>query len=380
VSAVAGLAIAVAIGLVILWPAGDTLGSSSNRLPTDTERAEVERVVEQPCAGLSTSTCRTIEFMLETGSYKGDEGSLELRAAPPLDPEIDVGDQIRVVVQGEDTGEPPSYRLADFDRGSSLLWLAIAFGALVVLFGRLRGALSLVGLLISLAIVLAFIVPAIGEGEPALAVAVVGSLAVMLATISLAHGVGLKSLAAMLGTAASLLLVALLALTFTNLAHLTGLASDQSFALSAGLGISLEGLLLAGMVIGALGVLDDVTVSQASTVMALRAANPALRARALYTRAIAVGRDHVSAAVNTLVLAYAGAALPILLIFTSRGIGFGEAVNFEIVAREVVAMLVGSIGLIAAVPLTTGLASAIAVRLPADVLPEPGSGHVGHAH
>jgi uncharacterized membrane protein len=259
-----------------------------------------------------------------------------------------------------------------------MLWLALAFAALVIAFGRLRGALSLVGLVISLAIVLVFIVPAIRDGEPPLAVAIVGSLAVMLATIALAHGLGVKSLTAMLGTGASLLLVALLALVFTNLTHLTGLSSEESIVLGFGLGISLEGLLLAGMVIGALGVLDDVTVSQASTVLALRAANPGLPFRSLYRRAIDVGRDHVSAAVNTLVLAYVGAALPVLLIFTARDIGFSDAINLEIVAREVVAMLVGSIGLIAAVPLTTALASFFALRLPERAVTE--AAEHGHAH
>lgn len=239
--------------------------------------------------------------------------------------------------------------------------LAIAFVALVIVFGRLRGALSLVGLIGSLGVVLVFVVPAIRDGEPALAVALFGSLAVMLVTIALAHGLGAKSLTAMLGTAASLLLVVALASGFTELTHLTRFSSEEATILAAsGSQISVQGLVLAGMVIGALGVLDDVTISQSSTVMALRAANPALSTRELYSRAIDVGRDHISATVNTLVLAYVGAALPVLLIFSSGGIGFFDAANPEIVAKEIVAMLVGSIGLIAAVPLTTGVAALLA--------------------
>ena len=193
-------------------------------------------------------------------------------------------------------------------------------------------------------------VPAILDGKPPLAVAIVGSLAVALITIPLAHGGGPKTLAAVLGTAASLLLTALLALIFTKAAHLTGFSNEEAPALDlAGANISLEGLLLAGMVIGALGVLDDVTVSQASTVLALRSANPTLRFGQLFAVAQRVGRDHVSATVNTLVLAYVGASLPILLIFSSSDLGFGEALSTEVVATEVVATLVGSIGLIAAV-------------------------------
>jgi uncharacterized membrane protein len=381
VASVLGLAVATAVGLAMLWPSDpDRELPPNTRLPADSETAEVERVIEKPCAGAPATTCRTIEFRLESGPEEGRVTSFDLEAPPPADPEVDVGDSIRVAALGDVTGVERSYVFAGFDRRPPMIWLALAFAALVVVFGRFRGAMSLIGLVASLVIVLVFIVPAIGDGEPALAVAVVGSLAVMLATISLAHGLGVKSLTAMLGTGASLLLVALLALFFTNAAHLTGTSSDQAIALSYGLDISLEGLLLAGMVIGALGVLDDITVSQASTVLALRAANPDLRARALYGRATDVGRDHVSAAVNTLVLAYAGGALPVLLIFTARGIGFGEALNFEIVARQVVAMGVGSIGLIAAVPLTTGLASLLAVRLPVAVFPDPDGHHAGHAH
>jgi uncharacterized membrane protein len=199
----------------------------------------------------------------------------------------------------------------------------------------------------------------------------------MLLTISLAHGLGAKSLAAIVGTTASLLLVALLAEVFTDLTHLTGLASEEPALLQlGGVEVSFEGLLLAGMVIGALGVLDDVTVSQASTVLALRAANPSLRFRELYGRALGVGRDHVSATVNTLVLAYVGASLPVLLIFSSGDLGFVDAVNVELVAQEVVAALVGSIGLIAAVPVTTALAATLSRGLAAGALPA----EAGHAH
>ena len=130
-------------------------------------------------------------------------------------------------------------------------------------------------------------------------------------------------------------------------------------------------------VVGALGVLDDVTISQASTVLALRGANPSQGFRELFGRALQVGRDHVSATVNTLVLAYVGASLPVLLIFSSGDIGFVDAVNVELVAKEVVATMVGSIGLIAAVPITTALAAVLAAGLPDEEL--AAGGHT-HAH
>jgi uncharacterized membrane protein len=360
------LAVATAAGLAILWP-GDAEVQVGAGLGVDTQRAEVLQVEERLCPGFGRQRCQQVTARLESGPDAGQRIQLQLGATGGLDPDVDPGDDIKVAEAPEPPpGAPPvagtGYSLVDFERGTPMLVLALIFIAVVLLFARLRGALSLVGLGFSLAVVLVFVVPAILDGESPLAVAVVGSLAVALVTIPLAHGRGPKSLAAVLGTAASLLLTALLALVFTEAAHLTGFSSEEAtFLQLSGADLSLEGLLLAGMVIGALGVLDDVTVSQASTVLALRGAGPDLGFRELFGRALRVGRDHVSATVNTLVLAYVGASLPVLLIFSSADIGLGEALNLEVVAKEVVAMLVGSIGLIAAVPVTTALAALLAL-------------------
>jgi uncharacterized membrane protein len=354
------LAVGTVAGLAILWPGDEELHTG---LAAETRKAEVVEVVETTCPGLGSQRCQLVTAELENG----ERVQLQLSAIRSLEPDLDPGDDIRVTEApeppaGQEGVAGPAWAFYDFQRGRPMLLLAIAFAAIVLLFGRLRGGLSLVGLAASLALVLVFVVPAILDGKPPLAVAIVGSLAVALTTIPLAHGRGPKTLAALLGTAASLLLTALLALIFTEAAHLTGFANQEAALLDlAGADISLEGLVLAGMVIGALGVLDDVTVSQASTVMALRSANPTLRFRQLFAAAQRVGRDHVSATVNTLVLAYVGAALPILLIFSSSDLGFGEALTSELVATQVVATLVGSIGLIAAVPLTTALAALLAL-------------------
>jgi uncharacterized membrane protein len=357
--AVVVLAVATAIGAVALWP-GNVDAPVSEGLAADTERAEIVSVTYRACEPPQTGRCGEAEARLDSGPEQGRTTALTLGAAG-LEPDLDPGDQVRLARSADPALPGAVYTLADFERRAPILWLALAFALLVVAFGRLRGALSLIGLAISLAIVLAFVVPSILDGNPPLAVAIVGSLAIMLITVSLAHGWGPKSLAAMLGTAVSLGLVAVLALAFTNLAHLTGLSSEEAtLLLQGGADVSLEGLLLAGIVIAALGVLDDVTVSQASTVLALRAANPELGFRELYGRALRVGQDHVSATVNTLVLAYVGASLPILLIFSSGELGLLDAVNTELIAKEVVATLVGSIGLIAAVPITTALAALLA--------------------
>jgi uncharacterized membrane protein len=378
---VAVLVLATAAGLAILWP-GDPEARIGAGIAVDSERAEVTEVEETTCPGFEEQRCQTVTARLESGPDAGRRVQLQL-GVTGLDPDVDPGDNIKVAEAPEPApGAPPvagtGYTLVDFERGAPMLVLALIFVLAVLVFARLRGALSLLGLGVSLAVVLVFVVPAILDGEPPLAVAVVGAMAVALVTIPLAHGRGPKSLAALLGTAASLLLTALLASVFTEAAHLTGFSSEEAVFLQvSGAGLSLEGLLLAGMVIGALGVLDDVTVSQASTVLALRAAAPELGFRELFGRAQRVGRDHVSATVNTLVLAYVGASLPVLLIFSSADIGLGEALGLEVVAKEVVATLVGSIGLIAAVPVTTALAALLALREPPARL--AGSEH-GHAH
>jgi uncharacterized membrane protein len=374
------LAAGTAAGIAILWP-GHTETRLAGGLLVDTQKAQVEEVRETTCPGLGEQRCQLVTARLTSGRGTGKRIQLQLSAIQGFDPDLNPGDNIRVTKApepppGQAAIAGPDYSFYDFQRGTPMLVLALAFIAVVVLFGRLRGALSLVGLGISLALVLLFVVPAILDGKSPFGVAIVGSLAVALITIPLAHGAGPKTLAAVLGTAASLLLTALLALIFTKATHLTGFSSDEATFLDiAGANLSLQGLLLAGMVIGALGVLDDVTVSQASTVLALRSANPSLHFRQLFTVAQRVGRDHVSATVNTLVLAYVGAALPILLIFSASDLGVGEALSTEQVATQVVATLVGSIGLIAAVPLTTGLAALLALDEEPEALAELDLGH-----
>lgn len=250
------------------------------------------------------------KLKLTGGPEEGREVGTQLNTGGGL-PEFEVGDQVRVLKQvlppGIDTTNVSEYTIVDFERKPQLLWLALAFAALVIVFGRWRGLLSLIGLGISLVIVLVFVVPSILRDSPPLAVALVGSMAVMLTTIPLAHGFGPKSLAAMTGTAFSLALIVGLAVIFADLAHLSGVSSEEAATLAANNGeINFQSLLIAGMVIGSLGVLDDVTISQASTVMALRAANPAQSFGELFKRAIDVGRDHVSATVNMALTRFRG--------------------------------------------------------------------------
>jgi uncharacterized membrane protein len=194
-------------------------------------------------------------------------------------------------------------------------------------------------------------------------VAVVGSAAIMFAALYLAHGINARTTTAVLGTVGALFVTGVLAWIFVAGTHLTGLASEESGLLAASLsGVSLRGLLLGGIVIGSLGVLDDVTVTQASAVWELHQANPALGFQRLYAAGIRIGRDHIASTVNTLVMAYAGASLPLLVLFTLANRNLGDVLSGEIVAQEIVRTLVGSVGLVAAVPITTALAAFVADR------------------
>ncbi len=223
----------------------------------------------------------------------------------------------RVMVAFDAQAQPGfEYAIVDRYRKPPLFWLALLFSLTVVLLGRLRGFAALVGLAASLVVLLRFVLPAVLDGRSPVLVAVVGAAAIAYLALYLAHGLGAMTTVALLGTLASLFLTAALATVFVDLAQLTGLASEEAFIVNLGAGGSLDirGLILGGMVIGALGAIDDMTVTQASAVWELRAANPAMKRRHLYRAGLRIGRDHVASTVNTLVLAYAGASMPILLL------------------------------------------------------------------
>jgi uncharacterized membrane protein len=375
------VSIATVVALIAMWPSD--VGDQFAEVVQPSEKATVTGIEDRPCGATVSDRCIRVRILLDDQADNGSRRGVIQWNANGVDPPVHVGDRLRVALAQEVPGyqEPntTTYTLVDFDRGGSLLLLFAIFAVLVLVLSRLRGALSLLGLAVSLALVLLYIIPAILDGRPPVAVAISGAFAIGITTILLAHGRGPKSLAAMLGTTASLLLTALLAVIFTHVTRLTGLGGEEAFALRlADPTVSLQGLLIAGMIIGALGVLDDVTVSQSSTVFALRAANPELGFRELFARSMAVGRDHVAATVNTLVLAYAGSSLPVLLIFGSGALGISDALTLELVSEQIVATLVGSIGLIAAVPSTTALAALLALHTPRDQLEHEAT--QGHAH
>jgi len=362
---VAAVALATAAGLIAFWPDGSTDAKLAETLRPPTFGAEVVAVRAAGCEFPTAERCMTVAARLTDGPDEGRMASFPTGATAG-DPAFVPGDAVLLASTGPEAatqGMSP-YAFVDYERRDPMLWLLVGFIVVVIVFGRRRGLLSLVGLAASIAVIVVFLVPAILDGRPPLAVALTAAFAVMLLTLGLAHGVGAKSVAAALGTSACLLLTALLAVLFTKLANVSGFSSEEAVLLQdAADSLSIQGLVIAGIVIGALGVLDDVTVSQASAVLALRRADPTLPFDRLYREAIDIGRDHVAATVNTLVLAYVGASLPILLVFAVGDTPFGEAVNREAVSETIVGTLVGSIGLIAAVPLTTAVAAGLAVRM-----------------
>jgi len=382
---VALLAVGSAVGVVLLWPAARPAPQAP---PAPLVDAVVRSATEIDCPEEDFVPIRPPCLLAEVEIVEGPDAGLRFdvdtgqTGAPPFN----VGD--RVKVYGSPDPDGVFYSVADYDRLSTMGWLVGLFVVTVLAAGRWHGLRSLVGLGISLLIITIFVVPAILAGSNPLAVAIVGAFTIMLVTLYLSHGLNVKTTTALVGTAGALVLTGVLGIVFAQISKLTGLSSEDAQLLANSVqGISLSGLVLTGLIISALGVLDDVTVTQASAVFAVHEADPAQSWATLFRRAMNVGRDHIASTVNTLVLAYAGASITLLLLFSTSGQSVAEILNSEIVAAEVVKTLVGSIGLIVAVPLTTALAATLAVRQGSSATPAPlddrdpqGRGPVQHEH
>jgi len=286
------------------------------------------------------------------------------------------GDAVLVQSTQAPTGGEVFY-IVDHGRTRTLWIFGALFVGLVLFVGRWYGVRSLLGLAVTYLVLMRFIIPAILSGYSPLVVSLIGGVGIMASTLALAHGIDRKSTAAIGGTAAALVLIVVLSQIAIVAAKLTGLVGDDEastvFVLFGG-AIDARGLLLSGILIGALGALDDVTMTQSSAVFELREANPTLQPRGLYERGMRIGRDHIASIVNTLVLAYAGASLPLLVILASQTEGMSTLLNREFLASEIVRTLVGSIGIVAAVPLTTAAAAMLATgQRPPDAPPAPPS-------
>ncbi|MFF9336360.1 YibE/F family protein [Streptomyces albogriseolus] len=399
-------AAAVLVGLAVLWPGGASAHERTGvGFDRQTQQATVTEVVAVDCASANPSagvptgdtstaegssaqqqangTCKKATIRVDTGQDKGRTFTEIVQ--PDQSRQLSEGQSV-VVAYEPSAPEDLQYSVADVNRRFPLALLAGVFALAVVAVGRLRGVMALVALAISFLVLNFFILPAILQGANPLVVAVVGASLIMLLALYLCHGLSARTSVAVLGTLVSLLLIGLLGSVFISWSALTG-NTDDNTGLIHGLypDIDMSGLLLAGVIIGSLGVLDDVTVTQTSAVWELHEANPAMGRRALYRAGIRIGRDHIASVVNTLVLAYAGAALPLLLLFSVAQSSVGTVANSELVAEEIVRTLIGSIGLVASVPVTTALAALVvsADRPPArPPVPGQAAAHdqaVGHA-
>ncbi len=368
------LAIATLVALVWLWPEGRTeaaVQESGFQRLTGT----IAGVTLEPCGETQPgapkphpATCGKATVQVEGGKRV----TLSLPSGPGSQ-RFAAGDDVILLHHPEAEAGTPAYQLSDHDRSTPLWLFGAAFALAVIAFGRWRGVTALAGLAITFVLLLTFVIPGILEGKPPMLVAIVGAAAIMLTVLYLTHGFTLATSMALLGTLASLVITGALSYAAIGLARLNGITDDSSFTLDMSLSIDTQGLLLASIIIGALGVLDDVTVTQSVTVAELAAANPSYGFRRLYRAGSRVGRAHIASVINTIILAYAGASLPLLLLFSIGEQPLGEVLTTPVLAQEIARSVVGTLGLIAAVPITTALAALVTARRdPPDTRAHPG--------
>jgi uncharacterized membrane protein len=379
VGSLVAIGVAVLIGAVLLWPSRQKVDiplpfQNPNGGAVTTVAGHVSSSGIGPCGSPSAgkvltaspvpgamggAQCSQALIAIDSGPNAGANTLLEFSPGPGQ-PQLKAGDHIRVMRQVDQQGVT-SYAFYDYERTWPLVGIAVLFAAVIVAVARLRGLLALVGILVAFLVLVVFLLPALRDGAPAVPVALVASAAILYVVIYLAHGVSMRTSAALLGTLASLILAALLSWAAIGLAHLTGLSQDQNSEVAVYLGnVSITGLLLAGFIIGSLGVLNDVTVTQASAVFELANLGADTSRRAVFLGAMRVGRDHIASTVYTLVLAYAGSSLPLLLLFSVANRSLGDVLTGESVAIEIVRSAVGGIALALSVPLTTAIAAVLA--------------------
>lgn len=363
---VAAAAVVTAFGVAALWPTEEgveaaTASADEIGLVTDRFGATVEEIRDGPCSYSSAESpydCRQVTVVLDEGPARGSPVALPEfdLAFTATTPSLRVGQKVII-------GYEPStdfYFYADADRRTPLAWLAALFAVFVIALGRRRGLLALVGMAGTLGVLLAFMAPSILDGNDPLLVSVVAASGIAFVSLYLVHGFNPITTVALAGTLSSLGLTLSLSWVFFELAAFTGLATEEGLVLPliAG-GLDVASLILGGAVIGALGALDDITVTQAALVAELRYRNPSLGVYELVASGIRVGREHIASTVNTLLLAYAGAAIPLLMLFVVSDQSLVMVANSEMVAVVIVRTLCGSIGLVAAVPITTILAALV---------------------
>jgi uncharacterized membrane protein len=358
-----------AVAAVLFWRYSSNTNLPDGQASTfgeGTVRAKVVQIIEEGMIDMGghQQSYQIARVNILDGAYTGivmeiDYGRRQIRFD---DYQLKVGDQIIVSISKSPDNVLHAY-FTDFVRTTPLLILFAAFSIAILLISRWKGLRSLLSMIFSLFVIIKYIIPHILAGEDPLRVSIIGSVVLLGVTLYLTYGWNLKSHAAVMGMVLALLLTGLLSAFFMVLAHINGAGDENAMFLMQimNMQINLRGLYLGGVIIGALGVLDDLVMTQASAVFELHQANTALGFRTIYNSAMRIGQDHVAATVNTLVLAYAGGSLPMFLMFSLAQGNYAYLVNFSFIAEEIVRTLVGSLGLIAAVPLTTAFAIGLAL-------------------
>ncbi len=380
--------IVAAVVFFFVWPyfnAVELPGDGFSTFGSDTVRAEVTQIIEEGEVDMGgrIQTYQIARVNILEGDYAGiimeiDYGKRQVRSDDYL---LAVGDKVVVSISKTPENVINAY-FVDYVRTTPILWLTGIFAISIILISRWKGVRALLSTMFSLYIIIGYIIPHILAGEDPLTVSIIGSVILLGVTLYLTYGWTLKTHAAVISMILVLLLTGALSALFVTFTKLNGTGDENVMFLMQMMEtpINLRGLLLGGMIIGALGVLDDLVTTQASAVFELHHANPNFKFRNLYNSAMRIGQDHVAATVNTLVLAYAGASLPMLLMFSLARGDYAYLVNFSFIAEEIVRTLVGSLGLIAAVPLTTTIAIFLATRAESlgkweQFLGPEGSGH-----
>lgn len=313
-----------------------------------------------------------VRVRIDSGDEKGSDVTAQNAITTNQSKGYELAKGDRVVLVKTAAFDTPSYYVADLYRLPTLGLVLGIFIALVVIFSRWRGIMSIAGLAFSIAVLAGFIVPNILKGNDPLTYSIAGALAIVFVSLYLAHGFNKRTSVALLATIITLACAAALSVLFVTLARLVGNGSEESLYLQLGTGdaINLQGLLLGGIIIGTLGILDDITTAQVAAVDEIKKANSSLGFSELYRRGLSVGREHVSSLVNTLALAYAGASLPVfLLFFLNKGQPWWAVLNGEFIADEIVRTLVGSCALVLAVPISTVFAAYFFGKLPTKASP-----------
>lgn len=399
------LTLALIAAMVLLWPSGQHREMS---LPDPYGTAQGVTLFSGAVTAVEARDCGPQSGTLETPSGAvvgkppraertcvdalvdpdgGGQESLRVPIPPAVSASMDVqaGDRIKALdlttLPGGGTGGGADYVFVDFERSIPVLILALLYAVVVVAVARWRGLRAVLGLGLAFGVLFWFMIPALLEGGPPLWIGLVGSSLIMVAVLYFAHGFSLRTTTALLGTLIGLGLTAVLAAWGTDAAALTGMGDEYAYVLSTvAPEVRLSGIVLCGLLVAGLGVLNDVTITQSSAVWELQSADPQASARTLFISAMRIGRDHIASTVYTIAFAYAGAALPILMVVSLYDRTMLDTLLSGELVEEIVRTLVGSIGLVLAIPATTAIAVGVAKAVQKDAQTSGLPGQQQEAH